>query len=822
MKIRNISAALLTAIFAFIGGGSLQSEVLTPEEAYNRLFENTEVPSKIKGTKMSALPRLIHTGKDASGNPSLYVFDNKDSGFMIVSADDGTPALLGYGDDCQSANPVENETFRWWLDQYGQQIEWLRRNAPSETHRNASTTYAAIGQKVHTQWNQREPYNNLCPKLNGLTSVTGCVATAMSQLMKYHNWPQKGRGSNSYTPKYIGTTLSLDFSKITFDWNNMTNTYGSKSTAAQKNAVANLMYAVGVSVEMDYSPVQSGASVADGAVALVNNFSYQKGILLRKRDYYTDAEWKDIVYGELSQNGPVLYAGQSASNSAHAFICDGYNQNGYFHINWGWGGLSDGYFLLDALNPPSQGVGGGNSGYNYGQYILARVQPDKGGTPQEVIPSFTGDGFIVSSTSSEKADNSEIRLGGYAYVHGTFWSEVSETISGKFALKATRSNGDVFYLTYSSFENKPFYGNYYYTVNLPANLPGGTYSVSPVASLDERTWYDVHISKVQDRTRKMIVHEGKAVFSKQAPNFNEEDPYFPTDEPDDPNDPDDPDDSPACIKVTMMRNDSKYYLDSWFRVLLDAENEGAKDFSGDVRVAFTNGEKTVAYGDKIRLDIPKEGSVSEMPYTSVLKAADSDFTPGDYFICVLDDKDNRISYLNRVTLNGPSSPSLSILGLELDEETTDFDSNYVAFKADIECRSDYLAWPVELKIFDESSETESQISLCSFMTEPIFLNNGERTPLAFSGIFDKGLQGNRYFASLFLKDEMIGTDKLFFSFGGEGNGVEDIMGESPAVISQEIYTLSGIRIIGEIKTPGIYIIRQRLADGTHRTAKIKL
>lgn len=187
--------------------------------------------------------------------------------------------------------------------------------------------------------------------------MTGCVATAMAQVINYHKYPEKGIGSNSYTTTTSGLSVSFNFGATTFDWDNMADIYSLSSTAEQKTAVATLMKACGVSVNMDYGTGASGAMSAFVPAALVNYFGYDKATAYRERIWFSGQEWEDLVYNELATVGPVYYGGTTARNEGHAFVCDGYRADGFFHINWGWGGQSNGYFRLSALDPSSHGIG---------------------------------------------------------------------------------------------------------------------------------------------------------------------------------------------------------------------------------------------------------------------------------------------------------------------------------------------------------------------------------------------------------------------------------------------------------------------------------
>jgi hypothetical protein len=159
----------------------------------------------------------------------------------------------------------------------------------------------------------------------------------------------------------------------------MSNTYSSSSTSASKKAVAELMYHCGVGVEMDYTDDGSSAGDISAATALKTYFGYDAGITYLSRNYYSYTEWIDLIKTELKDNRPIYYSGNSDDEYGHAFVCDGYDANGLFHFNWGWGGMSDGYFEVSALNPGHTGIGGNADGYNQSQVMLIGIQPDNGG-----------------------------------------------------------------------------------------------------------------------------------------------------------------------------------------------------------------------------------------------------------------------------------------------------------------------------------------------------------------------------------------------------------------------------------------------------------
>ncbi|MDR1542906.1 MAG: thiol protease/hemagglutinin PrtT [Prevotellaceae bacterium] len=312
----------------------------------------------------------------SSENPFFYVFNQENGGFIIVSGDDRTQEILGYSDSDIFNDSNIPANMQWFLSMYAGEIASLTddyvSSAPAANRAPLNTT--AVSPLLSTQWNQNDPYYNLCPLDDYGRSYTGCVATAMAQIMKYHNYPATGTGSHSYTLPNITGAISANFGTTTYNWTNMLNSYSGSSNATQKNAVATLMYHCGVASEMKYSSSGSGTNSLFAALGMINHFNYDIGMQLEYRDYYGQTEWNNMVKAELDASRPVYYAGNS-NTIGHAFVCDGYNSSNYFHINWGWGGIYDGYFLLSALDPEGQGIGGGDGGYNYDQEIITGIRP---------------------------------------------------------------------------------------------------------------------------------------------------------------------------------------------------------------------------------------------------------------------------------------------------------------------------------------------------------------------------------------------------------------------------------------------------------------
>lgn len=312
----------------------------------------------------------------AAKDAYYYIFNNEDGGFVIVSGDDATDEILGYSDTGKLDVNNIPEGMQELLDGYQAEITYARNNGMRKANSAANITEPSrqiIEPLIETKWGQNAPFNLFCFTTDNQQAVTGCVATALAQIMYYHKWPQS---ATTAIPAYSSYS---ELPATTFDWNAMKPRYTEPlfETEAQKNAVATLFEYCGHAVEMSYGTGGSGASTAEIPGALKNYFGYQNNAVEVNRSGYDASKWEDLIYHELQYARPVIYSATTSSNSAHAFICDGYDGYGLFHINWGWAGLSDGYYRLQALNPGAQGTGGssGNGGYTLSQAALIGMSP---------------------------------------------------------------------------------------------------------------------------------------------------------------------------------------------------------------------------------------------------------------------------------------------------------------------------------------------------------------------------------------------------------------------------------------------------------------
>ena len=310
-----------------------------------------------------------------------YVFNaTEGKGFVIVSADERTEEILGYGMDSQFDETRLSETMRIWLEGYADQIDAVQ-DGRIETKPLYVENHAPIGKLVSSMWGQGddtaegEAYNQLCPTIDGKHCMTGCAATAMAQVMRYYEWPKAYTAViPGYTPNEdIGYLSSL--SKLKFSWKDMVDRYDEGQTAAQQKAVAQLMRYCGQALEINYGTDASSASASSFTKALRDYFNYDVNTRYVRRSDYSAEGWDNLIYNELKHGRPVIYHG-SNPGGGHAFVCDGYDGNGFYHINWGWDGYCNGFFKLSILNPRGGGTGSStsNNGYSSDQGAEVGIQ----------------------------------------------------------------------------------------------------------------------------------------------------------------------------------------------------------------------------------------------------------------------------------------------------------------------------------------------------------------------------------------------------------------------------------------------------------------
>ena len=431
--------------------------------------------------------------------PAVFVFNSTDEGFVLVSAEDNARAVLGYSDQGTfDANSIP-ANMQFWLQMYADELRQegeeairreakgdrgekgdkakkaIRREAKGERQETSTETYPTISPILgETIWGQGKPFNNKCPEINGQRAVTGCVATAISQIMYVHKHPTKGTGSHSYTTETKQLNVSANFGNTTYDWANMIPDYTGSYTTAQADAVATLMYHVGVAAEMDYTVEGSGAVSSIALAALTKYFGYDKAINVLPKDFMTEDGLLQAIATDLQAGRPVYFSGVTVAQEGHAFVCDGMKSDGYLHINWGWNGMANGYFAISALAPEVQGTGGSASNLAFTESVgvYTNIRPDAGG---KAMPLVTVD--KLTRTSKETINKTEK----VSFDLDRFTSAGIATAEGTITYFIYNSNQElVEEVEIGTFELAP---GYYYTSaisiseKLPNTLANGNYEL---------------------------------------------------------------------------------------------------------------------------------------------------------------------------------------------------------------------------------------------------------------------------------------------------------------------------------------------------------
>lgn len=434
--------------------------------------------------------RLSYQQVADNGQADLYVYTpSEGEGFIIVAGDDCLPQIVGYSTDNRFKPDSIPAPLKNMFTRYGQLIKAMSGRLVG-AQRPALRSWNAVEPLLgNLAWGQGKPYNALTPKVDGNQSPTGCVATALAQVMRYHCWPANGIGKGVYTINGKNKkTVSID--GHSYNWTTMHNSYGSTTSTEENYAVARLLYDVGVAARMSYGKWESSAYSAYAATALIENFSYSRALRAMNRMYHTSDEWEAAIQEELQAKRPVYYAGGSPGGG-HAFVCDGYDGKSLYHINWGWNGLSNGYYALIELLPGSQGTGaGGGGGYITEQDMIVGIQPDYVKTDPK--PLIYAEKFKINATrltpgsSAIQAVVSAFNYSGKA-ISGNLGVEVVNAADGKTVAQFKADSGDS--------NMKLGWGPNDTTISISTgDLDPGTYRVFPSFYMsDTRTWERIRV-----------------------------------------------------------------------------------------------------------------------------------------------------------------------------------------------------------------------------------------------------------------------------------------------------------------------------------------
>ena len=457
---------------------------------------------------------LLNGSSSSETATSYYVFDNgADKGFTIVSGDDELPEIVGYSAHGNSENLMKTEGCAAFLKAYQKFVAaFTQGDAKARKILAEQRALKADGRYQQPKidpllgdiaWNQETPYNKMCPKYEGSElSVTGCVATAMAQVMMYYKYPKELKAD---IPAYTTATNKLKVNAISkgeeYDWGNMLPTYTEEEyNTTQANAVAKLMFHCGAAVQMDYGP-SSGALVRPEDMSTY--FGYDADLLQEVyRSVYTLAEWKKILDRELEAKRPIIYGGVASHENGHQFVCDGSDGEGLYHINWGWSGDSDGYFDITLLDPDVRGTGAGTSadGYNRDCSVIIGIAPDNGIKDEPLVKehSLYADAYEdhrkCTITNGERKNASEQFS---LTVTPVFSNPTHNKFEGLVALGIRNEDGSYTPITQrkkvamEAMEPDGEYEIYYPNFNLNYAFPVGTTVLYEIYSTDNGNNWDV-------------------------------------------------------------------------------------------------------------------------------------------------------------------------------------------------------------------------------------------------------------------------------------------------------------------------------------------
>ena len=375
---------LFTLLFLLsLGNLSLWAEGRSEQEASAIAcsFLQKKAHSRGASTNQEASLTLVYTAKDENGRISYYAYNRQGGGFVVVSGESRySYDVVGYSE--KGFFDYENlpKELRWMLDGLAEDISQSKSRMVKKKAVTRSTTVEPL--LGETAWNQYWPYNLMTPTINGEHCATGCVNTATAQVMYYHRWPERGKGTPSYD--WNGQTLSVDLSQSVYRWDLMTPTYDSNSSQESCDAVALLMRDIGYATNTSYGLAESGASNAE--FALMEHFDYDESIGRLDRDWCDEETWASTIINELNNSRPLLYAGGSAGG-AHQLVIDGHDGNGYYHFNFGWGGASDGYYILATMP------------FYMSTQIAFGIKKNEGGKPTAIMCSKSD--FVYDSESGK-------------------------------------------------------------------------------------------------------------------------------------------------------------------------------------------------------------------------------------------------------------------------------------------------------------------------------------------------------------------------------------------------------------------------------------
>lgn len=760
------------------------AEILTPAQALQRASGQFRVASL--SDAVTATPAMTVNASDRL--PALYVFGSPEStnGFAILSADDIAVPVLGYADRGGFSASEIPDNMQAWLNFYAEEIAAARDSDISAGDngriRMTRPMRAPIEPICKTTWNQDAPYNNLCPKEGSTSCFTGCVATAMAQVLKTFEYPTQCTGGE-YTYKYLRNgserQLTLDYDDVTFDWAEMLDAYSGTATASQRNAVANLMYAVGVISNMSYGTDYSGANAAYTAQGLIRNLDYSRSLTYEMREWYDFITWENMIYSTLEGGHAAYYDGQSSETSngssnmvGHAFVVDGYSGDGYFHLNWGWGGMSDGYFLLSALDPSNQGIGGLASGYNFRQGTIINMAPKKDRVVAPIVFAIThGGSFGVQNKSVIATSDARVTFTGHFY-------NISpcSVANSRFATRYTASDGTQTYA--DGLTPLPaldlYLGPEYFVCKVPTDLADGRYIVSPVMKSSGGRYYDVRCD---------VGGYGELVAEVSSSLIQFSNPQY------------------ASVDVVEADVPSSVYSGTRFTINGLVRNATEQWYSGGIRGAFVrrNGSSVSKIVESDAAPV-EAAPMSDSDFSLTLTTP-SNLAMGSYQFCLTDYKGNIISDLYEISIGrNPGRAEFSSSTLTVASTAAD----NLRFEVNANATAGYYNGQITVAVREANTSSSQR-----FLSNNFNISAGEKKLIPVEGSYYDAKAGVSYTAQAFVTINgriTAITDVVSFTMSDPILAIDQVQdADANAVV--EYFDLYG-RSVDNPRPGSIYIMRR--------------
>ncbi len=759
----------LLTLFFMVGVCS-QAKDITQSQATSIAQKFLGYQSGGNAKKAAAKLQLAYTGRNTGGQNCLYVFNAaQGQGYVIVSADDQANEILGYSDSGSFTLTGMPDNLRSWIGTYVDQISYIKRNHLRKT---AVSTAAQYSKEVKPllgsiQWNQDAPYNDQCPVYDiSSRCATGCVATAMAQVMYYNRWPEQGIGSHTYAPSILyGNTLTADFANTRYNWDAMLPQYDANSSDTSREAVAQLMLHCGIAVDMQYSS-SSGATSLSVPLALVNYFGYDRGIAYRTRQNYSSTEWQSIIVEELDNNRPLIALGTSSAGG-HCFVFDGYDRNGFVHVNWGWGGMSNGYFRTSALTPATQGIGGSDGGFNYNQYIVTGIQRPATNTYAD-IELVSSEGLVPDKMTVASGETFSASL------HGTLYNAGWQDAALYFGLMVIDAAGNQ---AYAASLNTPdtvltgyMYNGLTYDSVALGPLADGNYRLYPaVRSTEEGApWHPIRDQYVgYPNYLNVSVANGTATFTYPD--------YF-------------------CLNADSVSFETEVFAKKLTQLKAHIVNTGDVNYLGEVQPLLLDAKtgRKVCAGTTQKIDLAP-GADIEVDFIDAF-----DVAPGNYLITLADDDERHICNSRPVSIQAAPDEAAVTPAEQLAFEGT-VNKDNLDITAHIKCTAGYYSGYAYLFILNESGAVQKGCLDPQYFR----VKEGNTADVRFTGPFENGVDGTVYTATILLYDgtsysilapREMSTCQFTLGSGTGIAGTTSGNGETASLSNAAVYSINGVRL----------------------------